>query len=268
MKEFELTKEQEIGLGDFFERQHVKQSHEHRLLFDCCDTMLSLPKESMGNFGYLWLVLCEKISLFDYESLVQGNGFLGYFDSIVIQERTSVESEIFNDGFISMLRGLLNTRWYSEYDAVQNKITINGKDINNINGNLFNPHLDDCFISIKKVWLHSYLTLFIKNSLDHISVSGHRAGTEVKNISIEIENHLIQITDEPIIEFLNEQDRIRRKKEFKEIKEDILAKKLNFRFKTLLGFMGIIEFVNKHNKNYEFSFGFNNKGYFSLEIKF
>lgn len=268
MEEFKFTKEQEVGLEDFFERQHFEQSHEHRLLFDCCYAMLSLPRESMERFGYLWLKLCEKISLFNYECLVHGNGFLHYFDSVVIQERTSVEREIFDYGFIGMLRGLLNSRWYSEYNKQQNQITINGCDINSINGNLFDPYLDDCYICIKKVWLNVYLTLFIKNSLDHKGVSGHIAGTEVKNVSIEIENHLIRITDEPIVEFLNKKDKNRRKKKFEEIKKDILNKKLDFRYKTFLGFAGLIEFVNMRNHNYEFSYGFNDKGYFSLEIRF
>ncbi len=268
MKEFKFTKEQEIGLEDFFERQHFEQSHEHRLLFDCCNAMLSLPSESMGNFGYLWLKLCEKISIFNYESLVHGNGFLHYFDSVVIQDMVSVEREIFDTGFIGMLRGLINTRWYSKYDKVQNQISINGRDINTINGGLLDPHLDSCYISIKKVWLNVYLTLFIKNSLDHRCVSGHIAGTEIKNVSIEVEDHAIRITDEPVVEFLNKKDRARRKKKFEKIKKDILDKKLDFRYKTFLGFAGLIDFVNKYDHNYEFSYGFNDKGYFSLEIRF
>ena len=259
-----LTKEEIYELAKFMHESLEIDSHEHNKLFSCCTSFLKLTPEKMRELTYAYLKLCEKIVFSVYYSLIINKGRLTYFKSVVIDDNNTI-GKVFDEGFLNMIIALLSTRWSREYLNLneQNRITINGIDIhqivpwdNSINGSQK--------IAIRKVLLNSFITLFLKNSLDTQDVGGYLGGNERKNVSIKIDDKSIKIVDIPIVKFYDEEAKNNRIELFK--KKNILD--LNFRHKTIRAFIGIIDFMKEHGYDYEFSYGFNDNKDFFVELKF
>lgn len=257
-----LTKEQIYGLARFMDKELVIDSHEYNKLFSCCTSFLKLTPSKMRDLAYAYLKLCEKISFGIYYSLIMNEGRLTYFKSAVIDDDNTI-GKVFDEGFLDMMKAILSTRWYSKYLNEQNKITINGIDIHQI-APWENPINGSPKIAIRKVLLNTFITLFLKNSLDTQDVNGYLGGVEIKNVSIEIDDKSIKIVDIPVVEFYDEKAKDNRIELFK--KKNILD--LNFRHKTIRAFIGIVDFMKEYGYDYGFSYGFNDSKDFFVELKF
>ena len=156
------------------------------------------------------------------------------------------------------------------WDWNKNSISINGVDINDENINkLVISKLSDQKIIINKTYLNIFLALFLKNSLGcKADELWHRGWwwSETKNISIEINDHHMRITDIPIKEFFIKTVKDARAKEFE--KKHILDWPFNFENKTIRTFYEIIKMINNWWDEYKFNCGFNSNWDFFLELDF
>ena len=257
-----LTNEQIYGLATFMDKELVINSHEYNKLFSCCTSFLKLTPSKMRDLAYAYLKLCEKISFGIYYSLIMNEGRLTYFKSAVIDNDNTI-GKVFDEGFLDMMKAILSTRWSGKCLNKQNKITINGIDIHQI-APWEDPINGSQKIAIRKVLLNTFITLFLKNSLDTQDVGGYLGGNEIKNVSIEIDDKSIKIVDIPIVEFYDEKAKDNRIELFN--KKNILD--LNFHHKTIRAFIGIVDFMKEYGYDYGFSYGFNDSKDFFVELKF
>lgn len=262
----ERIKQNEEFFLAFFEQMYIYGSHILRKYTENCDKFLKLSQEDMEKMTFMYLESTEYIITHCFISTVfDGGNRCEYFPSVISDYENTI-GNVFDKGYLNMLKALLDTSWNDKYEnAAKNTISINGVDIKDIHGGI----VSSTKIAIKKAYLNAFLTHFLKNSLSPLCDGGHRGQYEGKNIAIEIDEHVIRISDVVTVEFYRESDKKRRAKKFESVKNNILNGHFDPLHKTLSSFIGLINSINYNEwLNYEFQFGFNDEGNFFVELTF
>ena len=162
-----LTAEQLSAILSIHNKKYHNFSHHHNVFDNNLDNFLTLPQKEMEKLTYIYLKSCEDLVYFIYSGTANYWQF-NLIPSCVIDEETTIEN-IFDEWYINMLKSLLNKIWRNKYDdeLERNRISINGINIDNKNFNeLITPQITTQKIAINKRFLNTYLSLFLRNSLE------------------------------------------------------------------------------------------------------
>ena len=266
-----LTGEQLSAVLSLYNEKHWNFSHNHEKFENNLDDFLTLPQKEMEKLTYIYLKSCEAFVSHMYSGIANSWSF-NFVPSFVIDDNNTVKN-VFDEWYINMLKSLLNKTWRSECDNKweDNRISINGIDIDNENfDELVIPQIPTQKIAINKRCINTFFTLFLRNSLETISDGNWHNGvgwTDTKNVSIEISDNCIRMTDIPIRESYSEEDKKIRAENFEE--KHIFDWPMNFKNRTIRTFYEIIKILNDYGGfDYEFNCGFNDDLNFFVELKF
>ena len=265
-----LTEDQIFGILSCYNKKYINYSHNHHEFENNLDKFLTLPQKQMEKLTYTYLKSCEDFAFYLYSGTANYWSFNLIPDYIIDKDNT-IEN-IFDEWYINMLKSLLKTIRCSEHDdkSEENRVSINGIDIDNEKFyELVNLPTSTQKITINKRILNTFFTLFLRNSLELIGNGNWHRGwwwIETKNVSIEIDDNYIRMTDIPIKEFYSKDMKEYRAKAFEE--KHVLDWPLDFKNKTIRTFYEMIKMLNKYGYNYKFNCGFNEDLNFFLELKF
>lgn len=142
-KVFDLWMEKNVN-SRRFEKAYSESAHTFRKMYDEMQEFENLNNEAIYALANTWFFLTNETVNFIYSNIEKNsrkfvpNGkhmprhWLSLFPNFVIEEENTL-GKTFNSKYVYILSSLLDKRWNSDDEDVKNTISINGKDIKDLN---------------------------------------------------------------------------------------------------------------------------------------
>lgn len=268
-----------------FEKIYANSAHIFQNVYDEMDEFDKIKNPKiLKTISKTWYFLTNETISFLYSDIEKNSNnsehYLNLRPEFVIDEKETL-GNTFNKRFLTILSGLLESRWNGiakEEDCKQikkNVIYINGQTLEKFEFDE-NDKTGEAKIFCKKHIMRTFVAQLLHNSLSLIGKHGHRGTTEIKRIDIKISKNYIEIEDSCKQEFYELEDKEERKNKFIKKKEYIKNMRCDeYSSTTLTALQGFVNYMNnvkddKNNLLYNFScdYNFNDKNNFKVTINF